>query len=77
MRAQMEMRDGMGAREKGATDFTTGRITARVKDARAAVSGFAGEGEFRGGAVEAIHDPIGKARRATPKSSLNIAFPPI
>jgi len=46
------MRDGVGAGEQGAADFAAGGIAMGVEDARAAVGGFASEGEFGAGAIE-------------------------
>ena len=50
--AQVEMRDGVGAGEKGAADFAAGGIAVGVEDAGTAVSGFAGEGELGAGAIK-------------------------
>ena len=50
--AQMKMRDGVGASEESSADFAASGIAMSVKNARAAVSGFAGKGKLGARAVE-------------------------
>ena len=52
VRAEMEMRDGMSAGEKGAADFASRGIAMSVENARAAVSGFTSKRELGARAIK-------------------------
>ncbi len=52
VRAQMKVRNRIGAGQQRAADFAPRRIAMRMQNARAAVRGFASEGELRAGTIE-------------------------